>query len=525
MIRRDFLGRVVAGTAAGVSVLRGGGAALGAEPASVEELTIAAAQAAMQAGTLTAESLTSAYLARIEAMDHKGPALHSMIELNGEALRIAAALDAERKAKGARGPLHGIPMVLKDNIDTHDTLTTTAGSLALEGSIAPRDSSVAARLRAAGVVFLGKANMSEWANIRSSQSTSGWSARGGQCKNPYDPARNPCGSSSGTGAAVGANLALCGIGTETDGSVVCPSNANALVGIKPTVGLVSRAGIIPISHTQDTAGPMTRTVHDAALLLSVLAGADPRDAATAAAQGHAAADYTKFLVPDGLKGARIGVARQFLGFNREVDRLFEEALGALKKAGALLVDPTEIAHTSEYSETEVLLYELKADLAAYLATLGPGARVKSLQDVIDFNEANKDKEMSCFGQETFLDAQKKGPLTDKVYLDALAKNTRLSRAEGLDRSLDKDKLDAIVAPTGGPAWLTDCIVGDHFGGGSSSPAAVAGYPNITVPSGYVAGLPIGISFMGRAWSEPVLLRIAFGYEQATRWRKPPSVRG
>ena len=377
----------------------------------------------MQAGTLTAESLTSAYLARIEAMDRKGPALHSMIELNGEALRIAAALDAERKAKGARGPLHGIPMVLKDNIDTHDTLTTTAGSLALEGSIAPRDSSVAARLRAAGVVFLGKANMSEWANIRSSQSTSGWSARGGQCKNPYDPARNPCGSSSGTGAAVGANLALCGIGTETDGSVVCPSNANALVGIKPTVGLVSRAGIIPISHTQDTAGPMTRTVHDAALLLSVLAGADPRDAATAAAQGHAAADYTKFLVPDGLKGARIGVARQFLGFNREVDRLFEEALGALKKAGAVLVDPAEIAHTSEYGETEVLLYELKADLAAYLATLGPGARVKSLEDVIDFNEANKDKEMSCFGQETFLDAQKKGPLTDKVYLDALAKNT------------------------------------------------------------------------------------------------------
>jgi amidase len=519
--RRRFL---ALGAAAGSwTLLRGRTAWPDIAPFDVEEATIDALQAAMNDGRLTARALTQAYLDRIAAMDRKGPTLRSVLETNPDALAIADALDAERRAKGPRGPLHGIPIVLKDNVDTHDKMTTTAGSLALEGSIPARDSMVAERLRAAGAVLLGKANMSEWANIRSDKSSSGWSARGGQCRNPYVLDRNPCGSSSGSGTGVAASLCAAAIGTETDGSIVCPSNATGLVGIKPTLGLVSRAGIIPIAHSQDTAGPMARTVRDAAILLGALAAIDARDAATSDSRGHAEADYTRFLDANGLKGARIGVARKQTGFNRDVDRLFADALVAMQKAGAVLVDPAEIPHLGEYdeSELEVLLYELKADLNAYLATLGPSSRVKTLADVIAFNEANREREMPCFGQELFLKAQEKGPLTDKAYLDALAKNRRLSREEGLDAVLNAHKLDAIVAPTGGPAWLTDCAVGDHFGGGSSTPAAVAGYPNITLPCGYSFEMPVGISFMGRAWSEPTLIRLAYAYEQATRWRKAP----
>jgi amidase len=517
--RRRFLATSAA--AGSFAILRG----RSAWPADfeVEEAGIDALQAAMKDGRLTARALAQAYLDRIDRMDRQGPTLRSMLDINPEALDAADGLDAERRAKGARGPLHGIPILLKDNVDTHDRMTTTAGSLALEGSIPPRDSTVAERLRAAGAILLGKTNMSEWANIRSDKSSSGWSARGGQCRNPYVLDRNPCGSSSGSGTAVAASLGAAAIGTETDGSIVCPSNANGLVGIKPTLGLVSRAGIIPIAHSQDTAGPMARTVQDAAILLGAIAAVDPRDAATADARGHIEADYTRFLDANGLKGARIGVARKQTGFNRDVDRLFGDAVTALQKAGAVLVDPAEIPHNGEYdaTELEVLLFELKADLNAYLATLGPSARVKTLADVIAFNDANAEREMPCFGQELFIKAQAKGPLTDRAYLDALAKNRRLSREEGLDAVLTQHKLDAIVAPTGGPAWLTDCAVGDHFGGGSSTPAAVAGYPNITVPCGYSFGLPVGISFMGAAWSEGKLIRLAYAYEQATRWRKAP----
>ena len=518
--RRRFL---AAGAAAGSWAVLRGRAAWPDAAFEVEEVEIAALQAAMKEGRLTARALTQAYLDRIDRMDRKGPTLRSMLETNPEALAIADALDAERRAKGPRGPLHGIPILLKDNVDTHDKMTTTAGSLALEGSIPPRDSTVAERLRAAGAILLGKTNMSEWANIRSDKSSSGWSGRGGQCRNPYVLDRNPCGSSSGSGTAVASSLGAAAIGTETDGSIVCPSNSTGLVGIKPTLGLVSRAGVIPIAHSQDTAGPMARTVRDAAILLAAIAGVDPRDAATAEARGHLEADYTKFLDADGLKGARIGVARKQTRFNRDVERLYGDAVATLQKLGAVLVDPAEVPHQGEYDETEleVLLYELKADLDAYLATLGPSARVKTLADVIAFNEKNADREMPCFGQELFIKAQAKGPLTDKAYLDALAKNRRLSREEGLDAILTQHNLDALVAPTGGPAWLTDCAVGDHFGGGSSTPAAVAGYPNITVPCGYSFGLPVGLSFMGRAWSEPKLIRLAYAYEQATRWRKAP----
>jgi amidase len=490
-------------------------------PFELEEATIQSIQTAMAGGRLTSRALTQAYLDRIERLDRGGPTLRSVLEANPDALAIADALDAERRVKGARGPLHGVPVLLKDNIDTHDRMTTTAGSLALEGSIAARDSFVAERLRAAGAVLLGKANMSEWANIRSDKSSSGWSARGGQCRNPYVLDRNPCGSSSGSGTAVAASLCAVAVGTETDGSIVCPANAVGLVGVKPTLGLVSRAGIIPIAHSQDTAGPMARTVRDAAVLLGALAGADPRDPATADAR--VAPDYTRTLDADGLRGARLGVARQFLGFNREVDRLFDAALAAMKAQGAVIVDPADIPHANEYGDTEleVLLYELKADLNAYLAALGTGARVRSLADVIAFNEANREREMPFFGQELFLKAQAKGPLTEQAYVDALAKNRRLSRAEGIDAVMDQHRLDAIVAPAGGPAWLTDCVVGDHFSGGSSTPAAVAGYPNVAMPCGFVRELPVGLSFIGRAWSEPILLRIAYAFEQATRFRRAP----
>jgi amidase len=530
--RRDFLrlgsigGAVALSGAASASPSprpRAGASAVSSAAFEFEEATLEDLQRRMSAGTLTARRLTAAYLSRIAALDHKGPALRHVIETSPEALSVAEALDAERRAKGARGPLHGIPILLKDNVDTADKMTTTAGSLALAGSIPPRDATLARKLREAGAVLLGKANLSEWANIRSNHSSSGWSARGGQAKNPYVLDRNPCGSSSGSAAAVAANLCALAIGTETDGSIVCPSSANGIVGLKPTLGLVSRAGIIPIAHSQDTAGPMARTVRDAAVLLGALVGVDDRDLATADAASRGASDYTRFLEVDGLRGARIGVVRKSFGFNPRVDRLMEDALAEMVRRGAVLVDPADIPHAGEYddSELEVLLFELKADLAAYLQALGPAAPVKTLADVIAFNDAHRAEEMPYFGQELFLKAEAKGPLTTPAYRDALEKNQRLARAEGIDAVMDQHRLDALVAPTGGPAWTTDLVNGDHFSGGSSTAPAVAGYPNINVPVGNIYGLPVGISFFGRAWSEPTLLKLAFAFEQATHFRRPP----
>jgi len=477
----------------------------------------------MQSGQYSSYGLTEKYLARIQEIDKAGPMINSVIEVNPEALEIAAALDQERADKGPRGPLHGIPILIKDNIDTADRMNTTAGSLALLGSLPPKDAFVAAQLRKAGAVILGKTNLSEWANIRSSHSTSGWSGRGGLTRNPYALDRNPCGSSSGTGAAVSSNLCAAGVGTETDGSIVCPSSANGLAGLKPTVGLLSRSGIIPISHSQDTPGPMARTVRDVAILLSAMAGADPDDKATAASTGQVQPDYTRFLDPDGLKGARLGVVRKYFGFSDAVDELMEKLIAAMKGAGAEIVDPADVPMIGKFDDTEltVFFYELKADLAAYLARLGDTVVVKSLKDVIKFNESNRDKEMPWFGQDIFLKSEEKGPLTSKEYLEALAKNRKLTRGEGIDFVMDKFKLDALVAPTGGPAWITDLINGDHAVGGSSNSAAVAGYPNINVTAGYLWGLPVGISFFGRAWSEPTLLKIAYGFEQLTKARQKP----
>jgi len=489
----------------------------------LDEATINDLQTGMASGKYTAQSLTQKYLDRIAEIDKNGPGINSVIETNPEALAIAAALDNERKTGRVRGRLHGIPVLIKDNIDTHDRMMTTAGSLALAGSIPLQDSSVAKKLRDAGAVIIGKTNLSEWANFRSSHSSSGWSGRGGQTRNPYVLDRNPCGSSSGTGAAIAANLAAIGVGTETDGSVVCPSNANSLVGIKPTLGLVSRAGIVPISHSQDTAGPMCRTVTDAAILLGALAGLDPRDSATNAGSGRSFADYTKSLDVNGLRGARIGVHRKAFGFSDAVDKVMKDSIDIIKTRGATVVDPADIPTQGKFddSELEVLLYEFKADLNAYLALLGPRAPVKSLKEIIDFNEQYRDREMPYFGQDLLIKAQGKGPLTEKAYHDALAKNHRLTRKEGIDFVMDKSKLDALIAPTGGPPWPTDWVNGDHFTGGYSSASAVAGYPHITVPAGYVFGLPVGISFFGRAWSEPTLIKFAYAFEQATKARRTP----
>ena len=489
----------------------------------LDEMTVTQLQEGMVSGHFTSHSITEKYLARIEAIDKHGPALNSVIEINPDALAISKGLDKERKQKRLRGPLHGIPVLIKDNINTSDRMMTTAGSLALVGSKPPKDAMVAQKLREAGAVILGKTNLTEWANIRSSQASSGWSGRGGLTKNPYVLDRNPCGSSSGSGAGVSANLCAVAIGTETDGSIVCPASANGVVGLKPTVGLVSRSGIIPISHNQDTAGPLCRTVRDAAVLLGALTGVDDEDVATSESRGKSYADYTQFLAADGLRGARIGVVRGTFGFNGFVDEIMEKALQLMRAQGAVLVDPAEIETRGKFDDTEslVFMYELKADLNAYLAKLGPSAPVHTLAEIIDFNEKHREQEMPYFGQDLFIKAERKGPLTSEEYLDALKKNHQLARTEGIDATMDKHKLDALVAPTGGPAWLTDLIAGDHFGGGSSSTAAVAGYPNINVPAGYVFGLPVGISFFGRAWSEPVLIRIAYAYEQASKVRKPP----
>jgi len=483
--------------------------ALAAPPAfDLEEATVDDLRKRMTAGSLTARALTNQYLERIAAIDKRGPSLNAVIEINPDALAIATALDAERKAKGPRGPLHGIPVLIKDNIDTADRMMTTAGSLALAGSIAARDSVVAGRLRAAGAVLLGKTNLSEWANYRSSHSTSGWSGRGGLTRNPYALDRNACGSSSGSGAAVSANLCTLAIGTETDGSIVCPSSTNGIVGIKPTLGLIPATGIIPIAHSQDTAGPMARTVADAAILLGVLTGND----------------YTRSLDANGLRGARIGVARdKFFGFSEETDRVIDGAIAEMQRRGAEIVDPADIPTAGKFDDSEsvVLSYEFKNDLNLYLGALGPKAPVHSLADVIAFNESHREQEMPYFGQDIMIKAQTRGPLTSQEYLDALDKDHRLSRTEGIDAVLGKYHLDALVAPTGGPAWCTDLVNGDHAPGGSSTPAAVAGYPNINVTAGYVFGLPVGISFFGTANSEALLIKLAYAFEQATRQRRAP----
>ena len=491
---------------------------------TLEETTIAQLQDGMKAGRLSARAIAKAYLDRIAALDRKGPALRAVLETNPDALSIADAVDAERKQGKVRGPLHGIPVIIKDNIDTHDRMQTTAGSLALEGNIAERDAFIVERLRAAGAVIIAKANLSEWANFRSTRSSSGWSGRGRQCRNPYVLDRTPSGSSSGSAVAASANLCAVAVGTETDGSIVSPANACGLVGFKPTVGLVSRAGIIPIAHSQDTAGPLCRTVADAAALLTVLAGVDPRDPPTAQAEGHIEKDYTTFLDPAGLKGARIGVQARN-GNNPIVDNVLEQAIVVLRAQGAEVVDPAPIETAGQLgtAERDVLQYEFKADLNAYLATMPEKVKYRTLADLIAFNDANKDREMPFFGQELFIASQARGPLTEQAYLDARAKGIDLTRARGIDATMEKYKLDAMLGPSGGIASLVDLAGGGGGGGGPSSSQfpAVAGYPHITVPAAFHMGLPLGVSFYGRAWSEPVLFRVAFAFEQATKARRAP----
>lgn len=521
MDRRDFvrLG-MAAGAVAGVA--KAGIASAANGPAPILDAGVAEQQAQMRAGKLTSHALVSQYLARIKAIDQAGPRLRSVIELNPDALSIAAALDRERVAGKVRGPLHGIPVLLKDNIATGDKMATSAGSLALDGVRARRDAHVAAQLRAAGAVIIGKTNLSEWANMRSTHSVSGWSGRGGQTRNPYALDRNTSGSSSGSAAAMAASLATLAVGTETDGSIVSPSSTCGIVGIKPTLGLVSRSGIIPIAHSQDTAGPMTRSVSDAAYLLAALAGSDADDAATREASQRAT-DYTQALRKDGLQGKRIGVARNFFGSSDAVDSIIERELAVLKAQGAVLVD-VKVPNVDKYndSELEVLLYEFRPDLEAYLANYAPHAPVKSMADIIAFNDKHAGREMPFFGQEHLVAAQAKPGLDAKEYREALANNHRYARAEGIDAVLAEHKLDALVAPTGGVAWLTDYINGDHYGGSFSSPAAVAGYPHVTVPAGYARGLPVGLSFVGAAWSEAALIAMAYAYEQATLRRRAPT---
>ena len=499
-----------------------------AKPFELEELTIRDLSAGLASGRWTSQRLVELYVGRIVEVDRVGiggTGTNAIAETNPQALEIAEALDRERKAGKVRGPLHGIPVIVKDNIDTGDRMQTTAGSLALAGSRAGKDAFLVERLRAAGAIVLAKTNLSEWANFRSTRSTSGWSGRGGQVRNPYALDRNPCGSSSGTGSGVSANLAAAGIGTETDGSILCPSSMCGLVGIKPTVGLVSRRGIIPISSTQDTAGPMCRTVADAAILLSAIAGTDLLDPATAASAGKAV-DYTKALDANGLAGARLGVVRKFFGWHPEVDRQMAAVLDLLRQLGAVLVDPVEIPHLGDYDagEFEIMLYEFKHGLNAYLSALPAGdgpARPRSLAELIEWNRQHAAEEMPWFGQEILEQAEAKGPLTEEAYTKALAENLRLSRGEGLDAALAGQKLDALISPTMGPAYLTDWLNGDHYGGSGTSPCAVAGYPHITVPAGHVHGLPWGLSFMGTAWSEAKLIRFAHGFEQASRARRAP----
>jgi amidase len=530
--RRGFL-------ATGAAVVAGvAGVALGATPARamargggsvqvpVEELSATEAAARMSRGELTARDLTAAYLGRIAAIDRDGPALRSVIEVNPDALAIAEERDRERAAGRVRGALHGVPILLKDNIDTGDRMATSAGSMALAAGSAPRDAFLVKRLREAGAVLLGKTNLSEWANFRSTRSTSGWSARGGQVRNPYVLDRNACGSSSGTGAAIAASLAAIGVGTETDGSIICPSSHCGLVGIKPTVGLVSRDGIVPISVTQDTAGPMARTVADAALLLGAMTGEDASDPVTLGGGARAATDYTRTLDVAALRGARIGVARNLAGFHPAADAAFAEALRALREAGAVLVDPADVPTAGQYDDAEfdVLLYEFKDGIARYLASRGAGTPLRTLADLIAFNRANATRELAWFGQEIFERAEAKGPLTDAAYQQALARCRRLSRDEGLDAVFATHRVEAIVAPSNGPAWPIDPVNGDRYTGGNSTVAAVAGYPSVTVPMGYAHELPLGLSFIGAPWSEARLVGFAHAFEQATRVRRAPRYR-
>ncbi len=536
--RRAFVGAGVLGGAAALTGMRFPGiapaalartqsvaAAAAYEPREfeLEDVTIADLQEGMRSGKYTARKLVELYLQRIDELDQTGPKLNQVLETNPDALEIADALDRERKSKGARGPLHGIPILLKDNIATADRMATTAGSLALLGAVARKDSFVAHKLREAGAILLGKTNLSEWANFRSSNSSSGWSGRGGQGLNPYALDRTPSGSSAGSAAAVAANYSAAAIGTETNGSIVSPSAACSIVGIKPTVGLVSRAGVIPIAHSQDTAGPMARCVADAAAVLSALTGVDADDDATAASRGKAAADYTKFLDRDGLRGARIGVPRnRYFGYSTATDALIDAALGLMREHGAVIVDPIDLDIRLGDASYSVLLYEFKADLEKYFAGLATSPGIHTLADVIAFNEKHADREMPFFGQDIMIEAQKKGPLSTPEYQEALAKCRSLTREKGIDKVMDEHKLDAIVAPTHGPPGLIDLVNGDPGSGGSSStPAAVAGYPSITVPAGYYFGLPVGMSFFGRAWSEPLLIKLAYAYEQAAKIRRPP----
>lgn len=489
----------------------------------LEEVTVQQLAEGMASGRWTARSIAEQYLARIEAVDRAGPRLNAVIELNPEALELADRLDAERKTRGPRGMLHGIPVLVKDNLDSGDRMQTTAGSLALVGAPAPRDSTVVAKLRQAGAVLLGKTNLSEWANYRSTNSTSGWSGRGGLTRHPYVLDRNACGSSSGSGSAAAANLAAITIGTETDGSVVCPASICGLVGIKPTVGLVSRAGIIPISATQDTAGPMCRTVADAATALFALQGFDARDPATASLQTRPPADWTHKLRPDALRGARLGIARKGFGLPASVEPLLAEAIAALKQLGAVILDPAEIPNLEKLGDPETLVldYEFKAGLAEYFAGRGPDYPVKGLAELIRFNADNRTRELPWFQQEIFERAARRGPLSSPAYLAAKQTCRRLSRRLGIDAVMARLRLDALVAITAGPSWPTDLVNGDRYTGGCSTPAAVAGYPHITVPAGMVHELPIGLSFFGAAWSEERLIGFAYAFEQATRLRRPP----
>ncbi|MHA1434210.1 MAG: amidase [Candidatus Heimdallarchaeota archaeon] len=489
----------------------------------LKEYTIDEIQELMKTGKLTAKKLTEEYLKRINDVDKKGPTLNSIIEINPDALDVAEQLDEERKQGKVRGPLHGIPVVIKDNIGTADNMQTTAGSLALEGHIPSEDAFIVKKLREAGAIIIAKANLSEWANFRSTRSSSGWSSRGGQTRNPYVLDRSPCGSSSGSAVAVAANLCIVAIGTETNGSVICPAHVNSVVGIKPTVGLISRTGIIPISHNQDTAGPMARTVRDAAILLGAMAGDDSEDPPIVEPSGELPEEYTQFLDENGLKGARIGVARNFFGKNDLVDKVLNEAIDKMKGAGATIIDPTnfEIAKESRDAQFAVLLYDFKHDMNVYLAKHSKNSKIKTLKDLIEFNEKHKEKVMPYFSQEIMIMAEEKGPITDKEYLEALTNCRKFTREDGIDKVMKKHKLDVIVAPSGGAAWPVDLINGDHFTFGSSSPAAVSGYASITVPAGYVFGVPVGLTFISGPYHEPTLLKITYSFEQKTKIRQPP----
>ncbi len=534
LTRRELVGGAAA--LAGAGAVAGGEAARAAVEAVAAEgphpgtrvfelggLSLRELQAGLGSGRWTSRRLVELYLERIEAVDRGPRGTNAIAELNPEALAIAESLDAERKRGRVRGPLHGIPIVVKDNIDTADRMKTTAGSLALAESTPARDAFVVQRLRAAGAVLLAKTNLSEWANIRSTRSTSGWSARGGQVRNPHALDRNPCGSSSGSGVAPAADLCAAAVGTETDGSVTCPASMNGIVGLKPTLGFVSRSGIIPIAHSQDTAGPMGRTVEDVALLFGGMVGTDLADPATAESADRLGTGFVAGLKPDALAGARLGVARNLFGWHPEIDRQMAEVLATLKRLGAELVDPADVPRLGEYdaTELEVLLYELKHDLDAYLANLPPGNHPKTLAELIEFNRKHAELEMPWFGQELFERAVAKGPLSEESYRKALEANRRLSRAEGLDAVLAEHRLDALVCPTMGPAYPTDWVLGDHYTGSATSPSAVSGYPHLTLPAGFVHGLPWGLSLLGPAWSDARLLGYGFAYEQATKARRAP----